>query len=121
MSPPERRVAIRVLGAPHVSLDGSSVALGARSMMLLLRLSISRSVAFTSARLRDEVWGDATRTESGVRVQVNRVRALLGTDVIVRRHDGYALGSTVEVDVDRFEALCGAGRDRATPIEARIR
>ena len=89
-------------------------------MLLLLRLSVNRSATFTSARLREEVWGDSTGTNGGVRVQVNRLRALLGPDAVVRRHDGYALGPTVEVDVDRFEVLCAAGRDRSTPIEARI-
>ena len=89
-------------------------------MLLLLRLSVNRSATFTSARLREEVWGDSTGTNGGVRVQVNRLRALLGPDAVARRHDGYALGPTVEVDVDRFEVLCAAGRDRSTPIEARI-
>ncbi len=118
---PDGHPVVRVLGTPHVTLGGSVVTLGARSMLLLLRLSVARPAAFSSARLRDDVWGDSTGTDGGVRVQINRLRALLGPDIVVRRHDGYALGPHVEVDVDRFVVLCGAGRDRSTPIGARIR
>lgn len=114
------RVVIRVLGVPQVSVDGSAVRLGSRSMVMLLRLAISRSIAFSSSRLRGDVWGDSTGTESGVRVQVNRLRVALGEDVVVRHHDGYALGPNVEVDVNRFETLVGAGRDRSMRLEARI-
>jgi DNA-binding SARP family transcriptional activator len=117
---PEGRVVIRVLGVPQVTLDGSVVRLGARSMLMLLRLALARSVAFSSSRLRADVWGDSTGTDGAVRVQVTRLREVLGADVIVRRHDGYALGPHVEVDADRFETLCRAGRDRSMRLEARI-
>jgi DNA-binding SARP family transcriptional activator len=111
---------IRVLGVPQVSVDGAAVRLGSRSTLMLLRLAIARSIAFSSARLCDDVWGTSSGSDGGVRVQVNRVRAALGSDVIVRRHDGYALGPHVDLDVDRFQGLCVAGRDRSMRLEARI-
>lgn len=114
------RIVIRVLAVPQVSVDGSAVRLGSRSMVMLLRFALARSVAFSSSRLRDDIWGDSTVSDSGVRVQVNRLRLALGADVVVRRHDGYALGSHVEVDVDRFEMLISGGRDRSMRLEARI-
>ncbi|HSL74935.1 MAG TPA: AfsR/SARP family transcriptional regulator [Ilumatobacteraceae bacterium] len=119
--PAGARVMIRVLGTPQVSVDGAVVPLGGRSMLLLLRLATARLVAFSSARLREDVWGgDSTGTDGRVRVQVNRLRATLGSEVVVRRHDGYALGPNVGIDVDRFEILCGAGRDRSMSLEARV-
>ena len=114
------QLALRVLGPPQVVVDGRTLAVGARSLLLLVRLSLARPAPVSRSRLLDDVWGGAGASDGALRVQVNRLRGLVGPDVIARQGDGYALAGDVFIDADRFRALCVAGRDRSSSIATRV-
>jgi len=111
---------VRVLGMPQVLVAGALVGVGVRSTLLLLKLALASPASVTRSRLREDVWWDATGTDGGVRVQVSRIRTTLGSESIVRWPDGYTLGPGIVIDVERFEVLCMAARERALSVEQRI-
>ena len=110
---------IRVLGRPRVLLGGDALPLRGRPLTLAVRLAVSRSPA-TAAHLRRDLWPDGTGSDGALRVLLSRTRTMLGSEHLVRRDDGYVLGSGVHVDSHRFEALVAVGRDRERDLGQRI-
>jgi len=103
----EVTIALRLLG--EVSFDGELIA-GARSADILAALALHRS-GLSDARLLDEVWADLAPTTKALQVQVSRVRAQCGPNVIERYDTGYRLGlAEDEVDVWVLESLAEAAR-----------
>jgi len=96
-------------------LDGVSYAgeplAGARSADLLAALVLHRS-GVSDARLLDEVWADHPPTSSKVlQVQVSRVRAQCGPEVVQRYDGGYRLGLPDDaVDLWVLETLAERAR-----------
>lgn len=100
---------IRLRLLTEVSYDGEPVA-GARSADLLAALVEHRS-GLSDHRLLEDVWSDSTPSPKALQVQVSRVRAQCGPDVIVRYDGGYRLGLVDdEVDVWAAEALVERAR-----------
>lgn len=114
------QLTLRVLGPPQVVVGGRTVTVGTRALLLLLRLALARPSSIGRVRLREDVWSDASGSDGALRVQVNRLRGLIGQEAIIRQGDGYELAGDVIVDADRFRALCVAGRDRSAAIQARV-
>ncbi len=100
-------IALRLLG--EVSFDGAPIT-GARSADLLAALALHRT-GLSDARLLEEVWTDQAPRTKALQVQVSRVRAQCGQDVIVRYDGGYRLGLAEDaVDAWALESLVEAAR-----------
>jgi DNA-binding SARP family transcriptional activator/pimeloyl-ACP methyl ester carboxylesterase len=101
---------LRVLGPLDVERDGVSVAISSAKQRLVLGvLAATRSVVSRS-RLIDALWPDDPPTSAANTLMgyVSRLRAALGSDVIVSRGDGYLL-QVDEVDAQPFEDLARSG------------
>jgi predicted ATPase len=100
-------IALRLLG--EVSFRGEPIA-GGRSADLLAALALYRS-GLSDARLIEEVWADQAARTKALQVQVSRVRAQCGQDVVVRYDGGYRLGLADDaVDVWVLESLVDGAR-----------
>jgi predicted ATPase/DNA-binding SARP family transcriptional activator len=93
-----------------VSYDGAPVT-GARSADLLAALAL-RPSGVSDERLVDEVWGDHPPTSTkALQVQVSRVRAQCGADVVQRYDGGYRLALADDaVDLWALETLVERAR-----------
>ena len=104
-----------ILGPFEVADDqGRELALGGRKQRAVLAILVLHSGEVVSSdRLIDELWGEhapATAAKT-IQVYVSNLRKALGGGVLVTRRGGYTLvREGVEVDVDHFESLAGAGR-----------
>ena len=103
---------LRVGGA-----DGAIELKAAKQRALLAFLLLSRrDEGVPMTRLIDVLWGDhppATATKA-LQVYVSQLRRTLGASTIVTRSSGYAIDvEPGQLDLDRFETLRRARRDRA--------
>lgn len=87
-----------------VRVNGRSLDVPAREMLLLAALAIERGT-IGSARLAGMLWPDVeeAHAQNSLRVYVKRVRKRLGDDTVIRSAHGYTLGRRVEVDVWKLE------------------
>ena len=111
-------VAVRVLGRPMVEVEDTTVALGGRALVLVLRLAMAEGQPVSQSRLLADVWPEGA-TEGAVRVALTRARKDLGPDAIVRTGGGYLL-EDASLDAARFERLVAAGRDRSSTMPHRL-
>jgi WD40 repeat protein/DNA-binding SARP family transcriptional activator len=98
----------------EVVRDGESIVLGAAQQRAALAvLVLRRGDPVSVDRMVDELWGErapATAAKT-VQVYVSHLRKALGAGAIVTQGRGYRLAVAPEqIDVVRFEALCGEGR-----------
>lgn len=97
-------VRIAVLGAFELFLDGRRLSVTSRRQRAVLAaLALSAGHVVTSETLVEQVWDAALPDHPRANVQtlINRVRALVGTDVIATVPGGYRL----ELPVDAVDAL----------------
>jgi predicted ATPase len=100
-------IALRLLG--EVSFSGEPVP-GARSADLLAALALHRT-GLSDARLVEEVWADQSARTKALQVQVSRVRAQCGQDMVDRYDGGYRLGLPDDaVDAWVLESLVEGAR-----------
>ena len=115
-------VRIRMLGEFSLHTENTSLSdAGNRSKKvwsLLAYLICNRDRAITQPKLISLLWGDepdSDNPENALRITLHRLRAQLnqlwpgaGRELIVRKGGGYAWNSeaVIELDCDRFEALC---------------
>jgi predicted ATPase/DNA-binding SARP family transcriptional activator len=107
----DERLDIRVFGGVRVHRSGEPIAMGGRQERTVLALLVvHRPAGLTGERLVDLLWPDEPPPTAAkvVQVQINRLRATLGSGAI-RRSDAYMLDSAVDVDTDAFEALVAEG------------
>ena len=116
----------RILGPLEVVRDDESLVLGAaqqRALLAVLVLHYGETVS--TDRLIDALWGECAPRSAAKTVQmyVSHLRKALGTGLIVTQGRGYRLAvEPGQVDVGRFEALCGeAGRAFAEGDRPRAR
>jgi YVTN family beta-propeller protein len=110
------RFDFRILGPLEVTRDGEPLSIpGARQRALLTILLLNANRVVSLDRLIAESPDESADAEHRLRVQVSRLRKLLGTGDsagrLVTRAPGYLLAlDPEELDVTRFEALVGEGR-----------
>ena len=106
---PARMIEFRVLGSFEVVDQDGPLALGGpKQRALLAMLLLLRGEAVSSDRMIDGIWGEHPPASAAKLVQgyVSNLRRVLGDGLLVTRGRGYILqAETVQVDVDRFEAL----------------
>src|SRR5437868_15272036 len=90
--------------------DGKVVAVPETKVRALLAVLLAHDGGPVSTdRLIQEMWGDDPpgKPAGALRTKVSQLRRVLGRDRVVRQAPGYRLrlGSTDEVDADRFRAL----------------
>ena len=105
----------RVLGPMEVVLDGRRVAIGGeRQRACLLLLLLARGAPVSADALADELWGEErpASERASLQMHISRLRRALGNgDGVVRSvAGGYALSGSVELDVDRFDAMLASAR-----------
>ena len=102
-------IEFRVLGSFEVVDQDGPLALGGpKQRALLAMLLLHRGEAVSSDRTIDGIWGEHPPASAAKLVQgyVSNLRRVLGDGLLVTRGRGYILqAETVQVDVDRFEAL----------------
>ncbi len=103
-------------------MRGAPIALGgAQQRSLLAVLLLRRGQAVSTDRLIDQLWGErppptATKT---VHVYVSQLRKALGEGLLETHGRAYLLvAEPGQVDVDRFDALAGAGREALSHDDA---
>lgn len=115
-------VQIQMLGAFSLCAGGTSISdAGNRSKKvwsLLAYLICNRNRSTSQSKLINLLWGNELNSdnpENALRITLHRLRAQLdqlwpgaGRELIVRKDGGYAWNSSIsmELDCDRFEALC---------------
>lgn len=105
---------IRLLGPVEVRHEGVEVVIGARmprTLLAGLAADAGRPVQVDS--LVERIWGSdpPERPRHALHVYVARLRAALGSGLVVRRSGGYALDVPPgAVDVHRFRKLVAAGQ-----------
>src|SRR5688572_30902107 len=100
-----------VLGALDVRRDDAPVVVGSLSQRRLLSaLLVHVGEVVSTDRLADIVWSGEPPPSAGASLQVyvSRLRLLLGSEVIVTRPPGYALGAAW-VDAREFDRLLRNG------------
>ena len=106
----------RVLGPVEAAVDGRVVPLpAAKPRALLAVLLLSRNRVVPVHELVSELWSDEppdTATKA-LQVYVSQLRKAIGADRLETKAPGYSLRvDDGELDLDRFERLARAGRDR---------
>ncbi|MGH9135078.1 MAG: AfsR/SARP family transcriptional regulator [Ilumatobacteraceae bacterium] len=114
------RIDVSVLGRPHVVVDGVSVPLGGRQLLLAVRLAVAHPVAVSTHRLLDDVWPPGAASPGAVRVALTRLRGALGPHAVMRIEGNYALSPGTRVDAAHFEQLLRNAHDRSRLRDARI-
>ncbi len=114
----------RILGPLEVAANDSAVDLGANKQQTLLGvLLLHIGEVVSTARLVDELWGDAPPATAPKAIQgyVHGLRKVLGPDAIGTRAGGYlAAIDPTRLDASRFERLAAEGQRwlRADPARA---
>ena len=113
----------RLLGPLEIVIGGNPVHLGAaKPRALLALLLLQRNQVVPTDRLVDELWGDEppARATKTLQVYVSQLRKALGPDRLVTRPPGYELRvGEGELDIDRFEQLAAAARERLAAGDAK--
>jgi DNA-binding SARP family transcriptional activator len=116
-------VEFSILGPVDALEEGRSVPLPAGKPRGLLRiLLLNANCVVSSATLIDELWGDdppetATKALQG---HISQLRKALGADRVLTKPPGYAIRvEEGELDLDRFELLVRAGRERLAAGDAK--
>ena len=113
----------RLLGPLEIVVGGNPVHLGAaKPRALLTLLLLQRNQVVSTDRLVDELWGDEppARATKALQVYVSQLRKTLGPDRLVTRPPGYELRvGEGELDIDRFEQLAAAARERLAAGDAK--
>jgi DNA-binding SARP family transcriptional activator len=114
-------VDLGVLGVVEARRDGAPVQLSRKERTVLAALALRRPAIAPAEWLCDGVWRDIApkHPDKALQTIVLRVRRALGKEVIVTDAAGYALGPSVDVDRDHFEAAVLS--DRELPIKVRIK
>lgn len=110
MPPATPRIALHVLGAPALRIEGVSVAAGSRKSLALLAW-LALEGRSTRARLASLFWPelDAASARRNLRRELHRLREA-GVDAALQADgDTLALAATVEVDVAAFEQALERG------------
>ena len=114
----------RILGPLEVAENGSAVDLGAAKQQTLLGvLLLHIGEVVSTARLVDELWGDAPPATAPKAIQgyVHGLRKVLGPEAIGTRAGGYVAAiDPTRLDASRFERLAAEGQRwlRADPARA---
>jgi DNA-binding SARP family transcriptional activator len=114
------RIDVRVLGPPHILVDGVAKPVSGRQLLLALRLAVADRRPVAAKRLLSDVWPGDAGSEGAFRVALTRLRAHLGEGAIERHANGYALTAQATVDAIRFADLTRSACDRARTVEQRI-
>ncbi|MEV6281663.1 BTAD domain-containing putative transcriptional regulator [Kribbella sp. NPDC051770] len=103
------QVAIRLLGAVSVRLDGRPVEVGGERVRALLAvLALAGGEPLPTPALAERVWGDDPPANIGpsLHTLANRLRRAIGADLVVSGTAGYSLRITPDdVDALRFVSL----------------
>jgi DNA-binding SARP family transcriptional activator len=112
----------RLLGPLEAVVEGSPVQLAAaKQRALLTLLLLHRNHVVATGQLIDELWGDdpPTQATKTLQVYVSQLRKALGADRLVTRPPGYLLRvDEGELDLERFEQLTAAARERLAAGDA---
>src|SRR5262245_43755433 len=104
---------IRILGPLEVLDGGDPVPLGGRKQRALLAaLALSPGRAVSSARLVEDLWGEAAPDTAPkmVQIHVSQLRKVLPSGVLLTRAPGYQLDVAPDrVDAFRAEELLRTG------------
>ncbi|MGQ0466922.1 MAG: ATP-binding protein [Sporichthyaceae bacterium] len=127
----EQAVAIRLLGAVEIAVDGRIVEIGsAKQRALLAALALEVGSVVSAERLIEVLWGDdppdtVAPTLRGLVARLRRAVVVADEEPVAwlgGRTAGYVLDlGPDQVDLLRFERLAAAGRDalaRSAPAEA---
>jgi DNA-binding SARP family transcriptional activator len=118
-----RNLEFRILGPLEALEDGAPVALGgAKQKALLAVLLLNANEVVSTERLIDALWDEPpARPTKAVQVYVARLRKALGR-TLQSRPPGYVLELTPEqLDLARFQRLCGEASDRPGATAAKLR
>ena len=108
--PKERpRLVIRLLGPPEVTLRGAHVPLTPRQMEIVAILAL-RPGGVTLDELHSHLYGDRRVSPTTLRVELSKLRALLGADLLPGRP--CRLNAEVDLDLSRVLAHLAAGDTR---------
>lgn len=106
----------RLLGPLEVLVDGKPLRIAAaKPRALLALLLLNRNRVVPTERLVDELWGEEApaRATKTLQVYVSQLRKALGPERLVTRPPGYELRiGEGELDVERFETLAAAAREK---------
>lgn len=113
------QVAIRLLGAVSVQLDGRSVELGGgRVGALLAVLALSAGDPLPTAVIAERIWGDdpPENIAPSLHTLTKRLRRAVGADLVTSGPAGYSLRIAPDaVDVLRFVGLVRAAQQSDDP------
>jgi DNA-binding SARP family transcriptional activator len=107
----------RLLGPVEVLEGGRALPVGGRRQRaVLVHLLLSPGTPVSTARLIEQVWGDAppAAVRTSLHTYVSRLRAVLGAARVETRSTGYVLHATEdEIDAVRFERTIARARAAA--------
>ncbi|MEO5900104.1 MAG: BTAD domain-containing putative transcriptional regulator [Ilumatobacteraceae bacterium] len=104
---------VGILGPLLVTIDGSEVHLARTERVVLARLVLGGGNVVSDDALVDALWGGVARDRARATLQgyVHRLRRGIGSDLVVRRYDGYALAlSSISIDVIELATLVDDAR-----------
>ncbi|MFC8248131.1 hypothetical protein [Streptomyces chartreusis] len=104
-----RRLSVRLLGPVRVALRGTPVQLSPRQTEIVAILAM-RPEGFSFDELHAHLYGDRRVAATTLRVELSKLRAILGDDLLVSRP--YRLNAQVDLDLSRALAYLAAGDTR---------
>jgi hypothetical protein len=107
--PPRPQLVVRLLGPPEVTLRGAHVPLSPRQMEIVAILAL-RPGGLSFDELHSHLYGDRRVAPTTLRVELSKLRALLGGDLLLARP--YRLNAEVDLDLSRVLAHLAAGDTR---------
>jgi DNA-binding SARP family transcriptional activator len=115
-------VEFRVLGPVEAVVEGRPVPLAAaKPRALLAVLLLSRNRVVPVGELITDLWGEEPpdTAAKALQVYVSQLRKAIGADRLLTKAPGYSLRvDEGELDLDRFERLVRAGRERLAAGDA---
>ncbi|WP_435211256.1 hypothetical protein [Streptomyces sp. bgisy034] len=103
------RLSLRLLGPARVTLRGAPVHLSPRQTEIVAILAM-RPEGFSFDELHTHLYGDRRVAATTLRVELSKLRAILGDDLLVSRP--YRLNAEVDLDLSRALAFLAAGETR---------
>lgn len=107
--PEPHRLSVRLLGPARVTLRGVPVQLSPRQTEIVAILALT-SEGFSFDELRTHLYGDRRVAATTLRVELSKLRAILGEDLLVSRP--YRLNAQVDLDLSRALSRLAAGDTR---------